>query len=49
MARLLALVRSGKHDLAQLISHRLPLADGPRAYDLFDRRAEGCTKVVLTP
>jgi threonine dehydrogenase-like Zn-dependent dehydrogenase len=27
----------------------LPLADGPRAYDLFDRRLEGCTKVVLEP
>ena len=49
MERLLTLVQSRQHDLASLISHRLPLVEGPRAYDLFDRRAEGCTKVVLTP
>jgi len=47
--RLLPLVQSGKYDLGALISHRLPLADGPRGYDLFDRRLEGCTKVILLP
>ncbi len=47
MERLLPLVRSGKYDLGALISHRLPLAEGARGYDLFDRRLEGCTKVVL--
>lgn len=47
MERLLPLIRSGRYDLAALISHRLPLAEGPRAYDLFDRKLEGCTKVVL--
>jgi threonine dehydrogenase-like Zn-dependent dehydrogenase len=49
MDRLLPLVRSGKYDLGSLISHRLSLAEGPRGYDLFDRRVEGCTKVVLVP
>jgi threonine dehydrogenase-like Zn-dependent dehydrogenase len=47
MEKLLPLVRSGKYDLGALISHRLPLAEGPRGYDLFDRRLEACTKVVL--
>lgn len=47
MERLLPLIRSGRYDLAALISHRLPLSEGPRAYDLFDRKLEGCTKVVL--
>lgn len=47
--RLLTLVHSGRYDLGALISHRLPLAEGPRGYDLFDRRLEGCTKVVLLP
>jgi threonine dehydrogenase-like Zn-dependent dehydrogenase len=47
MERLLPLIRSGRYDLAALISHRLPLAEGPRGYDLFDRKLEGCTKVVL--
>ena len=47
MERLLPLIRSGRYDLAMLISHRLPLVEGPRAYDVFDRKLEGCTKVVL--
>ena len=49
MDRLLPLIRSRKYDLGTLISHRLPLEEGPRGYDLFDRRVDGCTKVVLTP
>jgi threonine dehydrogenase-like Zn-dependent dehydrogenase len=49
MDRLLPLIRARKYDLGTLISHRLPLEEGPRGYDLFDRRAEGCTKVVLNP
>lgn len=49
MDRLLPLVKSGKYDLGALISHRLPLDQGPDGYDLFDRRVPGCTKVVLLP
>ena len=49
MERALAIVEQGKYDLASLISHRLPLAEGVHAYDLFARRAEGCTKVILRP
>jgi threonine dehydrogenase-like Zn-dependent dehydrogenase len=47
--RLMPLVHARRTDLAALISHRLPLAEAPHAYDLFDRRLEGCTKVVLIP
>ncbi len=47
MERLLPLAASGRYDLAALYSHRLGLADGVRAYELFDRRLEGCTKVAL--
>jgi 2-desacetyl-2-hydroxyethyl bacteriochlorophyllide A dehydrogenase len=36
-------------ELAALISHRLPLSEGVRGYDIFARRLEGCTKVVLFP
>ena len=46
---LLALVRSGRIDPTALISHRLPLADGERAYELFEGRRDGCLKVALTP
>ncbi|HYG64252.1 MAG TPA: zinc-binding dehydrogenase, partial [Thermoanaerobaculia bacterium] len=49
MERLLPLAEARAGDLAALVSHRLTLAEGPRGYDLFDRRLEGCTKVVLFP
>jgi 2-desacetyl-2-hydroxyethyl bacteriochlorophyllide A dehydrogenase len=46
---LLPLIRSGRLEPTSLISHHLPLADGKRAYELFDRREDGCLKVVLQP
>jgi alcohol dehydrogenase len=46
---LLPLIRSGRLDPTALISHRLPLADGERAYALFDQREDGCLKVALQP
>ncbi|HEY5786757.1 MAG TPA: zinc-dependent alcohol dehydrogenase [Microlunatus sp.] len=30
-------------------THRLPLEDAPRAYDIFQRKAEGAIKIVLKP
>jgi threonine dehydrogenase-like Zn-dependent dehydrogenase len=30
-------------------SHRLPLADAPHAYDIFQRKAEGAIKIMLQP
>ena len=36
----------GVDDLA---SHRVPLAQAPEMYDLFQRKADGCVKVVLKP
>jgi threonine dehydrogenase-like Zn-dependent dehydrogenase len=49
MERLLPLVRDKRYDLGAIISHRLPLAEGARGYHLFERKLEGCTKVVLSP
>lgn len=49
LPRLLPLVESGRLDPTILISHRLPLSEGRRAYDLFDKRADGCIKVALKP
>jgi len=46
---LLPLVESGRLDPTALISHRMPLAEGRRAYELFDKREDGCLKVALTP
>ena len=33
---------------ARLISHRLPLEEAPRAFELLDRRPEEAVQVVLT-
>jgi threonine dehydrogenase-like Zn-dependent dehydrogenase len=40
-------VVEGTIDPLPIISHRLPLADAPKGYELFDRRE--ATKVILTP
>ena len=45
--KLLPLVLQGKYDLASIVSHRLPLAEAARGYQLFERKLEGCTKVLL--
>lgn len=36
-------------DLADVFTHHMALADGVAAYDLFDRKADGCIKVALDP
>ena len=45
--RLLGLIATGKLDPTEIVSHRLPLAEAPEAYRLFDGRE--ATKVVLAP
>ncbi len=32
-----------------LPTHRLPLTDAPRAYEMFQKKEDGCVKVVLAP
>lgn len=49
MEKLVPLVASRAHDFSPLFSHRLPLAEGARGYELFAEKREGCTKVLLTP
>lgn len=49
MQKLIPLVRSHKYDLTAIISHRLPLSRGVEGYRIFDRKMDGCTKVVLRP
>lgn len=36
-------------ELAEMVTHRLPLARGPEAYRLFDLKQEGCIKVMFEP
>lgn len=30
-------------------THRLPLSEGPHAYDIFQRKADGAVKILLEP
>ena len=43
------LVGRGSFDAATDLAHHLPLADAPAAYDMFQKKTDGCIKVVLQP
>lgn len=49
MERILTKLSSRALDLAPLFSHRLPLDEAPRGYEIFDQKRERCTKVLLVP
>ena len=49
MTRMLELVRWGRVDLSPLFTHRMKLADTPKAYDLFRSKEEGVLKIAITP
>lgn len=46
---LLRRIEAGTIDPSFVITHRLPLAEAPRGYEIFRDKQEGCIKVVLTP
>jgi len=46
---LFRIVQDGKVTLNDIITHRLPLSDASRAYDMFKKKEDDCVKVVLTP
>jgi threonine dehydrogenase-like Zn-dependent dehydrogenase len=46
---LLEKVRSGEIDPSFVVTHRLPLDQGPAAYTAFRDKQDGCIKVVLKP
>jgi glutathione-independent formaldehyde dehydrogenase len=48
-AALRDLIVTGQATPSLLVSHELPLARAPEAYDKFDKRADGYTKVLLHP
>ncbi len=43
------LIHAGKAKPSTIISHELSLGEAPKAYEQFDKRADGWTKVVLKP
>ena len=46
---LIGYLEEGKIKLDDVISHRLPLAEAPRGYEIFNEKKEDCVKVVLKP
>ena len=49
MRPLLDLIERGRLDATFIISHRLPLSDARRGYEIFRNKDDDCTKVVLQP
>ncbi|MBW3580874.1 MAG: glutathione-dependent formaldehyde dehydrogenase [Actinobacteria bacterium] len=48
MRPLLERVQNGEIDPTFVITHRMPLSDAPRGFDIFKRKQDDCMKVVLT-
>lgn len=46
---LLEHVVAGRVRLDDVISHRLPMAEAPGAYEMFSKKQDECVKVVLKP
>nr|WP_145157582.1 zinc-dependent alcohol dehydrogenase [Paenibacillus terrae] len=43
------LVASGKVDVADIITHVIPLNEAKRGYEMFDTKTDNCIKVILKP
>lgn len=46
---LLDKIEAKEIDPSFVISHRIPLEDAPHAYEIFRKKTDGCTKVVIKP
>jgi threonine dehydrogenase-like Zn-dependent dehydrogenase len=49
MPRMLEHVQRGELDPSFLITHRMPLEQAPRGYDMFKTKEDGCLRAVFTP
>ena len=49
MPELLNHIEAGDIRPEVIISHRMPLADAARGYEMFEKKQDDCRKVVLTP
>jgi alcohol dehydrogenase len=47
--KLIDLVREGKVTLDDVITHKVSLAQAEKMYDIFNKKEDGCVKVVLNP
>lgn len=46
---ILKLIREGKFDPTDIITHVLPLEKGEHGYEIFDEKKDNCIKVILKP
>jgi len=49
MPELLGAIARGTLNPEVIISHRLPLVEAARGYEIFNKKEEDCRKVVLSP
>jgi threonine dehydrogenase-like Zn-dependent dehydrogenase len=49
MAPLMQRIRAGDIDPSFVITHRMPLDDAPRGYQMFRDKQDNCEKIVLSP
>jgi threonine dehydrogenase-like Zn-dependent dehydrogenase len=49
MRPLLERIQNGTIDPSFVITHRLPLEEAPKGYDMFLNKEDECIKVVLKP
>ena len=49
MDRLLSHAQKGELNPAYLATHRFSLEDGPRGYDMFKHKTDGCVRAVFAP
>ena len=42
-------VQRGELDPSFLITHRMPLEEAPRGYELFKDKEDGCLRAVFAP
>lgn len=47
--RILKLIREGRFDATDIITHKLSLDQGAQGYRIFDRKEDQCIKVILKP
>jgi threonine dehydrogenase-like Zn-dependent dehydrogenase len=47
--RLFGHIERGEMDPSHLLTHPMPLEQGPRGYDLFKNKKEGCVRAVFMP
>lgn len=49
MNPILELIKTGKFDATDIITHRLSIDKGEHAYKIFDGKYDNCIKVILKP